>query len=70
MASIFSMHDRSRFHIVAFSLRKNDGSEWRQRIEKGCDEFYDIPDGMGTVELSNLIYNKNIHILFNLNGWT
>lgn len=25
---------------------------------------------MGTVEFSNLIYSKNIHILFNLNGWT
>ena len=70
MASIFEMHDRSKFHIVAFSLRKNDGSEWRQRIERGCDEFYEIPDGLGTIELSNFIYSKNIHMLFNLNGWT
>lgn len=29
LASIFSFHDRSRFHIVGISLRKNDGSEWR-----------------------------------------
>ncbi len=56
--------------MIAFSLRKNDGSEWRQRIERGCDEFYDIPDGLGTVDFSSLIYSKNIHILFNLNGWT
>lgn len=32
MASIFRMHDRSRFHVVGFSLRKNDGSEWRKQI--------------------------------------
>jgi protein O-GlcNAc transferase len=70
MASIFEMHDRSRFQVVGFSLRKNDGSEWRRRIERGCDEFYEIPDSMNTVEFSNMIHSKNIHILFNLNGWT
>jgi hypothetical protein len=41
-------------------LRKNDNSEWRRKIEAGCDEFYEIPDGMGTIELANLIYSKNI----------
>jgi predicted O-linked N-acetylglucosamine transferase (SPINDLY family) len=60
MASIFEFHDRSKFQIIAFSLRKNDGSEWRRRIEKGCDEFYEIPDGMCTIELANFIYSKNI----------
>ena len=33
LASIFSFHDRSNFQIIAFSLRKNDGSEWRKKIE-------------------------------------
>lgn len=70
LASIFGFHDRSKFHIVGFSLRKNDGSEWRQKIERGCDEFYEIPDFINTTELSDFIFAKNIHILFNLNGWT
>ena len=70
MQSVFGFHDRSKFSIVGFSLRKNDGSEWRRKIESGCDEFYEIPDGMGTVELANFVNSKNIHILFNLNGWT
>lgn len=25
---------------------------------------------MGVVELAQFIYSKNVHILFNLNGWT
>ena len=56
--------------MVGFSLRKDDGSEWRRRIEKGCDEFYQIPEGVSTRDLSSFVYSKNIHILFNLNGWT
>lgn len=64
------MHNRKKFHVVAFSLRRNDGSEWRRKIEEGCDEFYDIPDGVNTIELANFVYSKNIQILFNLNGWT
>lgn len=42
LQSIFKMHDRSRFHIVAFSLRPNDNSVYRKQIEKGCDEFYQM----------------------------
>ena len=70
LASIFEFHDRSRFHIIGFSLRRNDGSEWRQRIERGCDEFYEIPDRVSTTELADFVYSKNIQILFHLNGWT
>jgi predicted O-linked N-acetylglucosamine transferase (SPINDLY family) len=70
MQSIFELHDRSQFQVVGFSLRRNDGSEWRRRIEQGCDQFFDIPDGTSTADLADFIYSKNIHILFNLNGWT
>lgn len=70
MASIFGLHDRSKFYVVGFSLRKSDGSEWRQKIEAGFDEFYDIPDGIGPFEVASFINSKSIHILFNLNGWT
>jgi protein O-GlcNAc transferase len=33
LASIFKLHDRSKFQVIGFSLRRNDGSEWRQKIE-------------------------------------
>lgn len=70
LQSLFGFHDRSRFFVIGFSLRKNDGSEWRRKIESGCDEFYDIPEGTSTIDLANFVYTKNIHILFHLNGWT
>jgi predicted O-linked N-acetylglucosamine transferase (SPINDLY family) len=46
------MHDRSRFYVIGFSLRRSDGSEWRDRIEKGFDEFYDIAEGTSTLDLA------------------
>jgi protein O-GlcNAc transferase len=56
--------------VVAFSLRPNDGSQYRRKIEEGCDEFYQIPEGINAAELAKFINKANIHILFNLNGWT
>jgi predicted O-linked N-acetylglucosamine transferase (SPINDLY family) len=65
------MHNRQHFQVVAFSLRPNDGSVYRRNIEQGCDEFYQIQDEkMNVAELASFINSKNIHILFNLNGWT
>lgn len=46
MASIFELHNRSQFYIIGFSLRASDGSEWRKKIEKSFDEFYNVPDSM------------------------
>lgn len=40
--SLFRMHDRSKFEIIAFSLRPDDNSIWRQNIKRSCDEFYDL----------------------------
>jgi protein O-GlcNAc transferase len=70
LTSLFGMHDRSKFYVVGFSLRKSDGSEWRQKIEASCDEFIDVYEGMSPSALADLIHSKNIHILFNLNGYT
>jgi protein O-GlcNAc transferase len=68
--SLFRLHDRSCFEVIGFSLRPNDNSIWRNNIAKTCDEFYQIEEGVSAFELANLINQKNIHILFNLNGWT
>jgi len=51
-------------------LRPDDNSVWRKNIEKSCDEFYQIPLGTPALDLAQFIKQKNIHILFNLNGWT
>jgi len=39
LQSIFRLHDRSKFHVVAFSLRESDNSTYRNNIEMGFDEF-------------------------------
>jgi protein O-GlcNAc transferase len=68
--SLFKMHDRSCFQVIGFSLRPDDNSEWRKNIANTCDEFYQVEDGISAHNLANQIKSKNIHILFNLNGWT
>lgn len=68
--SLFRLHDRSCFEVIGFSLRPNDNSIWRNNIAETCDEFYQIEEGVSAYELANMINQKNIHILFNLNGWT
>ena len=55
---------------MAFSLRADDGSLYRQNIQNGCDEFYQVDGKANVAELASFINSKNIHILFNLNGWT
>ena len=64
------MHDRSKFSVVAFSLRKSDNSQYRKAIEDGCDEFYQVDENLNACELASFVNSKNIQILFNLNGWT
>jgi predicted O-linked N-acetylglucosamine transferase (SPINDLY family) len=39
-------------------------------IEQGCDEFIQVDEKMNVLELATMINQKNIQILFNLNGWT
>ena len=64
------MHDRSMFHVVCFSLRPNDNSEARRNIEKWSDEFIEVDPTLNSFELASRINQKNIHILWDLNGWT
>ena len=68
--SLFRLHDRRDFQVVAFSLRPDDKSIWRNNIKNSCDEFYQIEQGVSAYDLAKFINSKNIHILFNLNGWT
>jgi predicted O-linked N-acetylglucosamine transferase (SPINDLY family) len=68
--SLFKFHDRNIFQIIGFSLRPDDKSVWRQNIANTCDEFYQMESGVSAHDLAKFINGKNIHILFNLNGWT
>ncbi|MEJ2157555.1 MAG: tetratricopeptide repeat protein [Desulfobacteraceae bacterium] len=64
---LFSMHDRDRFHCVAFSTGPDDGSFFRRTIEAGCDEFIDI-GSKGLAEAAQTIYDRKVDILVDLMG--
>jgi len=70
LQSIFKLHNRDYFQIVGFSTRPHDNSSYRHSIEQGCDEFYQVGEKANVADLATFIHSKNIHILFNLNGWT
>ena len=42
MAGLFEQHDRSRFHVSAFSFGTNDRTAMRARLVAAFDEFHDV----------------------------
>ncbi|KIL98915.1 TPR domain protein putative component of TonB system [Paramagnetospirillum magnetotacticum MS-1] len=39
---IFAAHDRSRVRPLAYSVGPDDGSGWRERVERHCEAFVDL----------------------------
>jgi protein O-GlcNAc transferase len=69
MAGLFERHDRNRFEVYAYSIGEDDNSEYRKRIEKGCDKFVDIRN-RHHLEAAQTIYNDKVDILIDLMGYT
>lgn len=69
MARIFELHDRNRFHVIAYSYGRNDGSDMRKRLEGAFDKFVDI-SSMSNAEAATAINNDQIDILVDLTGYT
>jgi predicted O-linked N-acetylglucosamine transferase (SPINDLY family) len=68
MTEIWELHDKNRFEIVAFDNGWDDKSARRKRIEAAFDELIDI-SRLSDNQAANLITNKKIDILVNLNGF-
>lgn len=68
MTEIWELHDKNRFEIVAFDNGWDDKSARRKRIEAAFDELIDI-SRLSDNQAANLIANKKIDILVNLNGF-
>lgn len=66
---LFRTHDRSRFEIVGFSLRPDDGSEYRRDSAAGCDRFVEL-FGLSNAEATVRITQEEIHILVDMHGYT
>lgn len=70
MQSVFGMHDRNFFQVFCFALTTDDGSEYRRKIREGSDFFIDLSNINDSHALAETIYNYNIDVLVNLNGYT
>lgn len=69
MASVFELHDRDRFEVVAFSYGANTQDEMRKRLELAFDKFIDVneKDDNYIIELAR---SMKIDIAIDLTGFT
>jgi protein O-GlcNAc transferase len=66
---LYSLFDRSRFEVYAYSLQPDDGSAVRRRIAAGCDVFRECVD-WSTQRIIESIRDDGIDILVDLAGYT
>lgn len=55
--------------MFCYALSQSDRSEWRQRISAEAEHFIDV-SAMASDAIAQLIYDAQIQILVNLNGYT
>jgi predicted O-linked N-acetylglucosamine transferase (SPINDLY family) len=69
-AELFELHDRNKFEIFAFSLKKApDGDQMRARLIDVFDHFLDVQD-KSDLEIVDLVRNLEIDIAIDLAGHT
>jgi len=68
-ASLFELHDRSRFEVVGVSLGLDDGSDMRARIVAAFDRFIDVT-ATSDADAARLLNDLQIDIAVDLNGHT
>jgi predicted O-linked N-acetylglucosamine transferase (SPINDLY family) len=69
LQSVFSLHDRARFEVHAFSYGPDDGSVYRKRIAETVDRFHDVA-AMSDDEAALAIAGAGIDVLIDLMGHT
>jgi predicted O-linked N-acetylglucosamine transferase (SPINDLY family) len=69
MIRVFEQHDRSRFEVIAVSLRPAESSSMGERLRSAFDEFIDASQ-MSDLEVANLIRQREIDIAVDLMGFT
>ena len=69
MGRVFPLHDRARFSVAAYSLGPDDGSRYREQIERDSDRFVDMA-AMDNLEAAERIHADGIDILVDLMGHT
>lgn len=69
ITELLAAHDRSRFHITAYSYGPDDQSQERTAIQQNVDRFEDISAHSDT-EAAQLMQTQAIDILVDLTGYT
>lgn len=69
IAELFEQHDRSRFEVIGFSTGRPVEDEWRRRVVRSFDRFYDVHD-MRDEAAADLARGLRLDIAVDLNGFT
>ena len=69
-SELFEIHDRSRFEVIAFSLKKAPaGDAMNQRLREGFDRFIEV-EKKTDIEIAQLARELEIDIAIDLSGLT
>src|SRR5882672_4077739 len=69
MAGLFAAHDRSKFEVFGYSVRPNDRSAVRARIEATIEHFVDLAM-LADEAMAARIAADGLDVLVDLNGWS
>lgn len=69
MAELFEIHDKSRFEIYAYSYGINTEDDWRIRLRKAFEHFYEVSD-WDDKAIAEHIQAQHIDIVIDLKGYT
>ncbi len=65
--SLFGLHNREKFEVIAYSFGEDDRSIFRKQIAQDCDKFVDLRL-LGHTESAKRIYKDRVDILVDLMG--
>ena len=69
LCNLFGLHNRDRFHVVAYSCSSRSSHTYAQVVQNNCDEFKSL-FMMSDRDAAKMIFNDGIDILIDLNGYT
>lgn len=69
LASLFQLHNRDQFEIIAFAISSRPLDEWKSRIIEGVDIFLEASD-KSDKEIIQLARSLELDIAIDLNGFT
>ncbi|GAB6030284.1 hypothetical protein CHUAL_005959 [Chamberlinius hualienensis] len=70
MQSIPGLHNKSLVEVFCYSLSSDDGTTFRTTIATESETFVDLSQYPCNGKAADRIYNDNVHILVNMNGYT